>query len=191
MKPLLLFTLLWTCLLNPAAAESSLSRQQQQLLALTGIMAQKMSLIEPAMIIAQVWAESSARPDAVSPKNAIGLLQLTQIAVLDRGFSVEDFQRCQEPMVNLFIGLTFLNYLFNRYQHVLLALAAFNAGPERVDRWLKEQRFSRQPLGVSFINDIPFMETRRYLRRIVTSSIALKQCNGTAQYCLNRVFADG
>jgi soluble lytic murein transglycosylase len=69
-----------------------------------------------------------------------------------------------KPEANVRVGTRYFSYLIERYSgDVELALAAYNAGPSRVDEWLK-----RYPVGsrMLFLDMIPFRETREYVASI-------------------------
>jgi len=97
-----------------------------------------------------VAAESAFRTDAVSPKGAIGLMQLMPATAREYGAEASD------PRQNVEAGTQYLRDLLLKYQHddhqVLRALAAYNAGPGTVDRYH----------GVP-----PYRETIDYITRVL------------------------
>ena len=98
-----------------------------------------------------IAVESNFDPKAVSPKNARGLMQLLpQTAAM---FGVKDVF---DPEENINAGTHYLHDLLEKYRNNLtLALAAYNAGPERVDQYGR-----RVP---------PYLETMKYVQRIAKS----------------------
>lgn len=85
--------------------------------------------LSPALIEALVWQESRWRADAVSPAGARGLAQLMPGTASDLGVDPDD------PFANLEGGARYLRQQLNRFNGNLeLALAAYNAGPQRVIR---------------------------------------------------------
>lgn len=102
-----------------------------------------------AFVKAVAKVESNFNPFAVSPKQAKGLMQLIDDTARD--LRVED---PFDPEQNVFAGVRYLRMLANRFEgHLALTAAAYNAGPERV------QRLGRVPT-------IP--ETQQYVRRVLT-----------------------
>jgi len=103
--------------------------------------------VDPDLVEALVRVESNYDPFAVSPKGAMGLMQL-----MPR--TAERFQvsNAFDPLQNIEGGTRYLSELLTRYGEVRLALAAYNAGEEAVDRYQ----------GVP-----PYHETRRYVGRIL------------------------
>ena len=122
-------------------------------------------------VIAQ---ESGGRVDAVSPKGARGLMQLMPDTARDvaarLGVAYDESRLTQDADYNQRLGSAYLQQMLERYDgHQALALAAYNAGPGKVDEWLKSHGDPRQgDLSTGeWIQRIPFEETRTYTRRIL------------------------
>ena len=76
----------------------------------------------------------------------------------------------EDPDFNLKLGSAYLIQLLERFDgSVMLALAGYNAGPHRVQRWIKEYGDPRRPEvdAVDWAERIPFSETRNYVQRIL------------------------
>ena len=97
-----------------------------------------------------VAVESNFNPKAVSPKNARGLMQLLPQTAAQYGV-----KNIFDPEENINAGTRYLKELLAKYHDLTLALAAYNAGPERVDRYGR-----RVP---------PYLETMKYVQRIAKS----------------------
>ncbi len=110
--------------------------------------ASKTHSIDPDLINSVIHAESRFNPRAVSPKGAQGLMQLMPGTALQLG--VND---AFDPHANVNAGTRYLNDLLLRYNDDMVkALAAYNAGPHRVDKYK----------GVP-----PYRETRSYVANII------------------------
>lgn len=119
--------------------------------------------LDPALIAGVIYAESKFT-DARSHAGALGLMQITPdtaryIAQLSgaTNFELDDLS---DPDINIRYGAYYLHYLLDRYDdNIVLALAAYNAGGGNVDKWLEE--------GRTRVRDIPFPETREYVKRVI------------------------
>ena len=107
--------------------------------------------------------ESAFAPHARSPAGARGLLQLMPgtAAMHARALGLPRSPDLHDPAVNLRIGAHELARLLERYGALEPALAAYNAGPSRVDRWWKAWPGPRR-----FTEKIPIAETHTYVRRV-------------------------
>jgi soluble lytic murein transglycosylase-like protein len=79
------------------------------------------------MLVAVAQVESRFVPNAVSSKNARGLLQVMPTTGASLKLNVND------PATNVLAGARYLRMLLDRYKRTNLALAAYNAGPTRID----------------------------------------------------------
>lgn len=117
--------------------------------------------VDPALIKGVIQQESSFKDDAVSKSGAKGLMQLMDATA--RGLGVTD---SFDPVQNIDGGTRFLSYLLRKYDNnVSVALAAYNAGPGRVDR-----------LGIATDQDIAAKfhtlphETQNYIGKVLEAS---------------------
>lgn len=126
--------------------------------------------LDPFFVAAVVREESSYYPRAVSRAGARGLMQLMPataqpIAEL-RGWPLRGGELLDEPAANVELGTSFLATLLREFGDARLALAAYNAGPRRARQWWQARR--SDDLEV-FVEEIPFDETRQYVKRVVFS----------------------
>ena len=126
--------------------------------------------LDPYFIAAVIREESSYDPRARSWVGAIGLMQLmpdtARLVAQDHGLSLPETAAIWDPPVNITLGARYLAQLRARFQEPLLAVAGYNAGPHRVQRWLAER--SAGDLE-EFVDQIPFDETRAFAKRVYTS----------------------
>ncbi|MCU0242981.1 MAG: lytic transglycosylase domain-containing protein, partial [Vicinamibacteria bacterium] len=126
--------------------------------------------LDPALVAAIIQQESTFDPNALSRAGARGLMQVIpptgrQIA---RAKGVR-YRRdaLYDPAVSLDFGTFYLREVLDRFgQRPERALAAYNAGPHRVDRWTN----GRPDMSAEeFIESIPFSETRHYVAIILAA----------------------
>lgn len=123
------------------------------------------------MVWAIMRAESAFKRDAISPVGALGLMQVMpktgeKISELmgERGFAP---QTLLEPPVAIRLGTRYLQRLSRTFEsNRALMAAGYNAGPHRVKTWLN--RFGTLELD-EFIEHIPFLETRNYVKKVITN----------------------
>src|SRR3990172_5338300 len=97
----------------------------------------------------------------------MGLMQLMpHTARLLAGPALPIPDGLENPVANLRLGTRFLSDLLKQFADPRLAVAAYNAGPHRVRQWLKQR--SGDDLE-AFVESIPFDETRRFVKRVMTS----------------------
>ncbi len=138
---------------------------------------------EPALVFGIARQESNFDPGAVSSANARGLMQLippTAAATARRiGVPYALPMLTQDPGLNMRLGSAYLAEMLDRFGgSVVLAAAAYNAGPGRANEWLSvygDPRSGTDPLD--WIEQIPFSETRNYVQRIIENQIVYRARN--------------
>lgn len=127
--------------------------------------------------IPATWALGVARSeslfmrDARSSAGAIGLMQLMpstgRKVAREIKLPYSGLDTLTDPHKNIRLGTTYLGNMAERYDgNRVLATAAYNAGPHRVDRWLPESGVIDARV---WIENIPFNETRKYVRRVLAA----------------------
>jgi soluble lytic murein transglycosylase len=127
-------------------------------------------------------SESLFMPDVRSSAGAVGLMQLMpatgRLMARSLNLPYRGLTTLTNPDINVQLGTAYLERMLDRFaQNKVLATAAYNAGPGRVERWLPES-----PLAADiWMDSIPFTETRRYVRRVLeTQAIVHWRLTGQA-----------
>lgn len=119
--------------------------------------------------------ESAFNKRAVSPANARGLLQLlpgtAKAVARKKGISYSFKRLTSDAAYNATLGASYLSEQLGNFNNsYILTFAAYNAGPRRVDEWIKRFGDPRgKPLNevIDWIEQVPFKETRSYIQRIL------------------------
>ncbi|MBE7034583.1 MAG: lytic transglycosylase domain-containing protein [Ruminococcaceae bacterium] len=128
----------------------------------------EMYQVDPYLIMSIIKSESNFKKDAVSRKNATGLMQImepTAYWLAERnGLSGFDYENITDPAINIQLGCSYVAYLLELYDgDEKNALAAYNAGEGTVSRWLSDPKCSNDGKTLHFI---PYPETRHYIRQV-------------------------
>ncbi|HEY8431354.1 MAG TPA: transglycosylase SLT domain-containing protein, partial [Sandaracinaceae bacterium] len=139
--------------------------------------------VEPELLFAVMRVESVYNPRIISYAGAIGLMQIMPRTgrLIAKRLGREDFTVDQllDPEVNIDFAAWYLSSLIERFDGRLpLAIAAYNGGPHNVRRWMREHSES-MPLD-AFLERIPFSQTHRYVRRVLTHYAAYRAQRGLA-----------
>jgi soluble lytic murein transglycosylase len=129
----------------------------------------------PEIIHAIARQESAFDPKAISHAGARGLMQLMPATArsVARSLKIPHSTRrlTADPRHNVNLGASYINGLLEDFDgSLVLALSAYNAGPHRVRRWLRENgdlRHFDTPDAIDWIEQIPFKETRNYVQRVL------------------------
>jgi soluble lytic murein transglycosylase len=136
--------------------------------------------LDPYLVASLIRQESEFNPGAVSRANAVGLMQL--LPKVGRGVAREEklkrFAPSQlfTPEVNLQLGTRYFREMVDKFGSFEYALAAYNAGSNRVDDWKGQGKY-RDPQ--EFVESIPFTETREYVQAILRNANVYRQLYGT------------
>ncbi len=120
--------------------------------------------LDPLIVISLIRQESAFNPEAKSGVGAKGLMQLMP-ATAKRFNRKVRVNHLANPEINIAIGTKYFRQLVQRFDgNLIFALASYNAGENRIDRWRKDIFRNDDPL--STIESIPFEETRNYVKLI-------------------------
>ena len=116
-------------------------------------------------------SESLFMPDVSSGAGAIGLMQLMPATGAETArkanIRYKGRHSLVQPETNITLGTRYLAEMMARFDNnQVMATAAYNAGPHRVQRWLPKGRVL--PADV-WVDSVPFRETRRYVRRVMAA----------------------
>ena len=133
--------------------------------------------LDPYLVASLIRQESEFNPGALSRANAYGLMQLLPSvgrsearAVRMRGYSTSSLL---VPSVNIQLGTHYFKEMVTQYNgQVEYALAAYNAGSNRVDEWRQNGKYGDI---AEFVESIPFTETREYVQAIMRNSKLYRQ----------------
>ena len=125
--------------------------------------------VDLPLLYAVASAESSGRKDARSSAGAVGLMQLMGATADELAESRgEPRPDLTDPATSLRLGARYLRIQLDRFGGTTspkeLALAAYNAGPAKVDEWLKSQG---EPQPGEALDWIRYDETRAFVRRVL------------------------
>jgi soluble lytic murein transglycosylase len=128
--------------------------------------------LDPALMLAVVRQESAFQHDAKSPVGATGLMQIMpatgRLIARALNTAAPKGEALSGPDLNLRFGAWYLSDLLRRFGgHQPLALAGYNAGPHRAQKWRPDNEALEASLWAELI---PFNETRGYVQRILSYS---------------------
>ena len=151
-------------------------------------------IVDPALLFAITRQESGFHSKAASGAGAKGLMQImprTAVFVGEGEVKKKDAnQQLMEPERNLTLGQRYVQHLLEHDQiqgNLLVAVAAYNAGPTVALKWQRKGDFKDDPL--LFVEGIPYGETRAYVQRVVANYWIYQLRMGQATPTLDAVAA--
>ncbi len=123
--------------------------------------------IDPLLVLAIIRVESNFKKDSVSLSQAKGLMQLMDSTAdeLATKLNMNEDYDIFNAETNIELGTTYMSNLLTYYNNNLyLALAAYNAGIGNVNKWIEKGTIKKDG---SDIENIPFKETRNYVRKVL------------------------
>jgi len=135
--------------------------------------------VDSLLILAVMREESRFAADARSIAGALGLMQLMPATAkrlsASADVTIRDAEDLLNQRTNILLGSRYLKSLMSSFNSLPLALAAYNAGEHNVKEWLRKGGY-RSP--VEFIEDIPFSETRTYVKKVMSTYFEYLQAAG-------------
>lgn len=137
--------------------------------------------LDPYLVAALIRQESEFNPEAISHANAYGLMQLLPRTgkgeAKKQGLQHYTTDSLLDPTTNIELGTRYFRQMIDHFGgQVEYALAAYNAGEERVEDWRASGTYRDVE---EFIESIPFTETREYVQAIVRNVEVYKRVYGT------------
>jgi soluble lytic murein transglycosylase len=131
--------------------------------------------LDPAWIYAVARQESAFIEDVRSSAGALGLMQLmpaTGRSIARQLKTSVNNKILLQPETNIRFGSYYLQQVLNRFNNPVMATAAYNAGPHRIERWKPKEGTIDADI---WVDNIPFNETRKYVRRVMAYSVFYDQ----------------
>ena len=132
--------------------------------------------IDPFLILSVMREESMFNPDARSIAGAVGLMQLIPKTALwldsNLQLGIKNTSQIFEIKNNISLGTYYLSILMKEFGSNAYVIAAYNAGEERVRKWSQKGNYKSID---EFIEDIPYYETRNYVKKVMTSYFGYKK----------------
>ena len=126
--------------------------------------------LDPYLILSVIREESRYEPEARSISGAVGLMQLMPQTARRYGKDLKAHLKNSPELfdarTNIMLGSYYLKQLINKLGTIPLALASYNGGEDAVKEWLKNGKYRTVD---EFIEDIPFNETRNYVKKVLTT----------------------
>lgn len=127
--------------------------------------------LDPLLLLSIIREESRFEPEARSPAGALGLMQVMPVTasrlVKKAGLGLETIE-LKDVKTNIVIGAFYLKELLKEFGTLPAAIAAYNAGEDRVRDWLKRGNYRGTD---EFIEDIPYDETKNYVKKVLISYV--------------------
>lgn len=136
--------------------------------------------LDPFLIAGVIRTESKFNAQAQSPKGALGLMQMMPETAkwVAEQMDNDDFtiEQLENPETNISMGTWYLNSLKREFKgNEVLMLAAYNGGRGNVKQWMSKYNWT---MSFSDVEQIPFLETRQYVNRVLNSKKRYQELYG-------------
>lgn len=129
------------------------------------------------LYLAIIRQESKFDPDAVSVAGARGLMQIMPETAyrLAKILGLPKDAYATSPKANIMKGITYVDQLYAQYNNCVLSIAAYNAGPGNVKKWIEKygdpRTFRTHYEVLDWVESIPFGETRDYVKKVLENFV--------------------
>ncbi|HEV2298933.1 MAG TPA: transglycosylase SLT domain-containing protein [Candidatus Acidoferrales bacterium] len=134
--------------------------------------------VDPMIVAGLIRQESAFEKKALSNRNAFGLMQVLpktgRLIAHELRMRYSD-DRLFDPVFNIRVGTVYFAGLIKQFHGVEAALAAYNAGEDRVTAWQDGQHYAELP---EFVESIPFTETREYVQIVLRNAAIYRALYG-------------
>lgn len=135
--------------------------------------------VDKSLLYAIIQEESGFKEDAVSYRGAVGLMQIMPFVGADLAsrLSIDEFssEQLKRPAIAIELGALLVATLKRQFASPHLVLAAYNAGPHQVEKWLHS--FGQLPIEL-FVERIPFKQTRDYIKKVIPNESLYHSLDG-------------
>ena len=134
--------------------------------------------VEKELMLSIIRQESEFNPQAYSSAKAMGLMQIihgtSKEIQKDLNHEISNVALLANPDINVKFGSYYLGKLLKRFDgSYVLAIASYNAGPHRVDKWIDKygdpRKLKTAEEVADWIETIPFSETRSYVQHVLSN----------------------
>ena len=117
--------------------------------------------VSESLVISIAYVESKFTNTAVSNKGAVGVMQImpSTAEFIGKKYGIQGYNDLKNAKINIELGVTYLKYLIEKYDSEIIAIASYNAGEGNVIKWLDKGRLK--------VENIPFKETKNYLKKVL------------------------
>lgn len=120
--------------------------------------------IDKYLVYSIIKAESKFDKDALSHRNAKGLMQISDITKkwAEKELKLDNIN-LYDPEVNIMVGCWYLKKLYREFGNTQLVIAAYNGGSGNLNKWLKKHNLDKDD---NKLPTIPFKETENYIEKV-------------------------
>jgi soluble lytic murein transglycosylase len=142
----------------------------------------KRNRLDPAWVFAVTRQESAFKPNVKSYAGALGLMQVmpkTGFMVAKKmNLKLRNHRDILDIDNNVKLGSKYLQLMLDRYKNIVVATAAYNAGPGRIEKWLPDYDISAD----IWVETIPFKDTREYVQHVMAYTVVYQKLLGHNHY---------